>query len=527
MTELKDSTGINSASTLKRGARPALWSRSFSLPFIFLIIIAPGFAPAAYAVSPVGTAQSSPAGRKKPLRKAVAMPAAAPAAAPAPVSASQTVTAPAGALSTSAVSGLRGQLRWEQEWGPLVPHKTFPRDCSLCHLPSRWDVILPDFKFDHLKKTGYALEGAHSEAACLRCHNDRGPAKTYSARGCAGCHVDPHRSSLGRDCKRCHNQNTWERRTGQGTQIADHARTRFPLTGRHAILRCEECHLNAAAGDFQGASKECYLCHQTEYASAPGHTGPSYTRDCTTCHKTTAWAGAGFKHSPGATNCVSCHLANYQSAPNHAAKSYAQACAQCHNQNSWLGAAFVHSPTMTNCSSCHLANYQAAPNHAAKSYSQACTQCHSQNTWLGAVFVHAPSMTDCVSCHLANFQAAPNHAAKSYPQTCTQCHTQATWLGAAFVHSGSMTNCVSCHHADFTAAASPVNHLAQGIIENACSQCHTNSGSPWQPTSYNHGNCYDDVTHKAHENARCVQCHPADYTAATCTACHKNRSSCD
>ncbi len=136
-------------------------------------------------------------------------------------------------------------------------------------------------------------------------------------------------------------------------------------------------------------------------------------------------------------------------------------------------------------------------------------------------------MTDCVSCHLANFQAAPNHAAKSYPQACTQCHTQTTWLGATFVHSGSMTNCVSCHHADFTAAASPVNHLTQGIIENACSQCHTNNGSPWQPTSYNHGNCYNDVTHKAHENARCVQCHPAGYTAATCTACHKNRSSCD
>ena len=48
----------------------------------------------------------------------------------------------------------------EKKWGPLVPHANFPGDCSLCHLPDRWDKLRDDFFFDHEKETGYRLEGA-------------------------------------------------------------------------------------------------------------------------------------------------------------------------------------------------------------------------------------------------------------------------------------------------------------------------------------------------------------------------------
>ena len=149
-------------------------------------------------------------------------------------------------LKKIAASGKKaGQLRWNKDWGPLVPHTTFPRDCSLCHVSRRWDVLREDFKFDHLKETGHKLEGAHADASCLRCHNDRGPARLFSARGCGGCHIDPHKSTMGRDCTRCHGQESWQLRTTQGRQVADHARTRFPLTGMHAVLRCDQCHLKA------------------------------------------------------------------------------------------------------------------------------------------------------------------------------------------------------------------------------------------------------------------------------------------
>lgn len=103
---------------------------------------------------------------------------------------------------------------------------------------------------------------AHAWASCLRCHNDRGPVVSFAARGCGGCHPDPHTSSLGLDCERCHEQINW-RPTGL---IAEHARTRFPLFGAHAVAPCESCHPGAAAGQFRGAPVECDLCHRADLA---------------------------------------------------------------------------------------------------------------------------------------------------------------------------------------------------------------------------------------------------------------------
>ena len=56
---------------------------------------------------------------------------------------------------------------WSRRWGPVVPHQSFPGDCGLCHVTERWDVLRKDFSFDHEKQTGYRLQGAHTEAACL------------------------------------------------------------------------------------------------------------------------------------------------------------------------------------------------------------------------------------------------------------------------------------------------------------------------------------------------------------------------
>lgn len=376
------------------------------------------------------------------------------------------------------------QLRWEADWGPLVPHKKFSLDCSLCHVPKRWDVLRSDFRYDHKKETGFALDGAHAKASCLRCHNDRGPVATFKARGCAGCHVDPHKSAMGMDCVRCHGQQTWALQGAQGERIADHARTRFPLVGMHATLRCDQCHTRASAGDFRGAQRDCFQCHRQDYAAAPKHASASFPHDCRSCHKSATFAGAVFDHVA-------------------------------------FGAG-------ANCVSCHMPNYQSAPNHVAQNFSQTCAQCHTTASWAGARFVHPAGATNCVSCHLARYQSAPNHVAKSYPQTCASCHSQASWLGAVFNHAaaGGGTNCSTCHHANFTSASTPVNHVAQGIIESACSQCHSNSSPVWDPASFVHSapNCYNSSTHRAHQNATCVKCHPGSYVKSTsaCQSCHNH-----
>lgn len=424
--------------------------------------------------------------------------------------------------------GVPQQLRWSDDWGPMVPHKKFTRDCGICHVSKGWDVLRSDFRYDHLKETGYALEGAHASASCLRCHNDRGPVVSYKSRGCAGCHPDPHKSAMGMDCKRCHSQVNWQLQGAQGERVADHARTRFPLSGMHATVRCDQCHNRASAGDFRGASRDCSQCHRDEFQRGPKHVTAGFPRDCGSCHNSVAWAGAVFNHAAfsASANCVSCHMADYQRAPNHIAQNLPQTCANCHNTASWAGAVFAHSPSMTNCVACHLPRYQSAPNHVAQNYSQTCSQCHNTSSWAGASFTHPPGATNCVSCHLAKYQSAPNHVAQNYPQTCGNCHSQTTWLGAAFAHAPGSTNCMSCHHPDFAAAASPINHTAQGIIESACSQCHSNAVGLWQPTTFVHSapNCYNSSTHQSHRNATCAKCHPTSYTLSTsaCQACHNH-----
>ena len=79
---------------------------------------------------------------------------------------------------------------WWQARGPVVPHDTFPADCSICHAEGDWHSVRDDFTFDHLAQTGVDLVGAHAQAECLRCHNDKGPVAVFDARGCSGCHED-------------------------------------------------------------------------------------------------------------------------------------------------------------------------------------------------------------------------------------------------------------------------------------------------------------------------------------------------
>jgi hypothetical protein len=176
--------------------------------------------------------------------------------------------------------------RWWQGLGPVLPHDTFPTDCRLCHVGDTWNVLADDFTFDHERETGYALEGAHEQAQCLRCHNDRGPIATFTARGCIGCHEDFHQGELGPNCTSCHTQQTWR---AQG-QRENHARGRFPLVGAHAAVACHQCHPGAFVGRFFQADATCITCHEQEYLQAqiPPHVLLGYT-DCKRCHPSTSW----------------------------------------------------------------------------------------------------------------------------------------------------------------------------------------------------------------------------------------------
>ena len=401
----------------------------------------------------------------------------------------------AGLLAAMAVGALLNcrldapRQGWSRRWGPLVPHKTFPADCGICHVTQGWNVLRKDFSFDHEKETGYPLKGAHAGAACLRCHNDRGPVQSYIARGCGGCHPDPHTSSLGLDCQRCHEQIRW-RPTGL---IAEHARTRFPLFGAHAVAPCENCHPGAPAGQFRGAPVQCDLCHRAELARAtsPDHAASGWITDCQRCHTPLGWERAFVRHdffplSGGhagldctrchtsgvlgriPSDCYSCHAATYQTAPGHVASSFPHTCGQCHSITAWLPARYDHT------------GFPLTGAHTGLD----CTRCHTGGTF-------SPLPSNCYSCHAANYQGAPNHSALNFPQTCQQCHTTTAWIPSTFRHTFPLS----------------------GSHDRSCTECHT-SGST---STFNCLNCHTAASTNEHHSGvagysyssqACYQCHP-------------------
>lgn len=290
---------------------------------------------------------------------------------------------------------------WRESRGPVVPHDSFPRDCTLCHVKGSWHEIRSDFVFDHAKETGTPLNGAHAAGQCLRCHNDRGPVSTFSKRGCTGCHEDIHRGRLGAKCTTCHAETDWNP-TGV---YAVHALTRFPLTGVHVGVTCSRCHPSAEAGQFLGADPRCEACHQKDALAAKAfdHVSQGALANCQSCHGPTTWSNAHFNHAGIASGCARCHQNDYNRAtnPNHIASGFGTNCESCHNTNSWRGATFNHNQSLLNhrgaaCANCHpsVANYRA--------FTCMTGSCHPKNKELDSHHTKFPTYyvaTECLRCH--------------------------------------------------------------------------------------------------------------------------------
>lgn len=316
---------------------------------------------------------------------------------------------------------------WNRSRGPVIPHDTFPKDCSICHTSTSWTEIRQDFVFDHEKETGVPLLGAHADAECLRCHNDRGPVAVFAQRGCSGCHEDIHRGKLGKNCADCHEERDWSPQE----QIARHNRTRFPLVGAHVAAGCFRCHPDAQAGNFDRTDTACVSCHRDDLARAtnPDHQVQGWTHDCQQCHIPTSWTGAGFNHSAfpltgkhATTPCAQCHVGGIYSGLSHA------------------------------CVSCHQADYDGTtnPNHAAAGFPTTCQICHSTSGWQGATFNHV--WFPITSGHHAGF-------------ACNQCHLVPTNF-ASF-------SCIDCHTHNQTDTDSHHQGVNGYVYASpACYACH-------------------------------------------------------
>ena len=138
----------------------------------------------------------------------------------------------------------------------------FGDDCGACHNETKWS----EAAYDHAGKAHFALRGKHAKIDCSACHAAPVGGQTLPA-DCIGCHRgdDVHRGTMGRECASCHTETGWNDRVR-----FDHDMTRFPLVGLHASVACEECHVSRA---YRGTARDCLSCHKAQDVHR-GHLGP-------------------------------------------------------------------------------------------------------------------------------------------------------------------------------------------------------------------------------------------------------------
>ena len=207
--------------------------------------------------------------------------------------------------------------------------------CEECHAEKSWK----ETSFNH-SKTRFPLFGKHQSVKCEDCHKDNKYKGTPET--CIACHKkdDKHNGQEGEKCENCHNADDWKKTS------FNHARARFPLTGKHIVVECGKCHLSA---QYKDAKMECNACHDKDDVHKK-KLGPQ----CETCHNTRDWKLWDFNHDKrtnfkldgGHLNlaCDACHKR-----PVTDKTSLPSDCYSCHEKNDVHGGSFGHY-----CEKCHV-----------------------------------------------------------------------------------------------------------------------------------------------------------------------------
>jgi hypothetical protein len=316
----------------------------------------------------------------------------------------------------------------------VSPHGAFREDCGLCHGAQGWKPAKIGPRFDHARY-GFPLTGAHAAAGCLGCHTSLEFKRADAV--CASCHEDPHRGEMGLDCARCHGARSFLDRS---RMVRAHQQTRFPLTGNHAGLECETCHVPAAQGQMQfvNTRADCKSCHMADYQSAsqPAHAAGGFSLECASCHTPLGWNAARFDHNGTAFPLTGAHLAT--------------PCASCHGDG-------VYNGKSTACVSCHQADYDGTqdPAHGPAGFGTDCATCHGTRGWDGASFDHD-----------GLFFPIHSGAHQGRWSACSDCHTNAS--------NYSVFTCLTCHPHD-DRQRTDADHQGESGYQyesNACYSCH-------------------------------------------------------
>jgi hypothetical protein len=330
--------------------------------------------------------------------------------------------------------------------------------CESCHNEKAWKPSI----FRHDVDTKFALRGKHTETKCDKCHT----AKLYTlpklSQECYACHKkdDKHQESLGKNCGTCHTEKNWKE-----SPKFDHAKSDFPLLGKHIKVECKECHKSAM---FKEAPKDCYSCHKKD----DKHKG-TLGEKCADCHVEKDWKTTQGKFDHDKTKFV---LRNAHAKPT-------VKCEACHKDLTNLR------KTPLDCFSCHKKDDK----HEGQE-GKLCAQCHTDINWKVPKFDHG----------LGRFPLLGKHA----PLECAKCHKNARFKDA-------QTACIACHVKD---------DKHKKTLGSECGQCH--NARSWKDWTFDHDKRTKFVLDGKHKEQTCAACHtvPSEgkiVLATSCFACHR------
>ena len=402
--------------------------------------------------------------------------------------------------------------------------------CASCHGTRGFDVINKS-GFNH-QVTNYPLRGRHTAVSCDACHGTNLAKRKPGFATCAACHQDPHDASTTRsDCATCHTVSGFAPST---FTVAQHAKTSYPLDGRHTTTKCAACHQPVAATTTAAArrgprpaarlalgTRTCASCHEDVHGRDLARTAAPGT--CEACHATTAFAPSTFgakEHAGlavtldgrhGQVACSACHGPRRPGLPPLAVPAGRKA------------SATLRVPEVT-CAGCHVdphaGRYDAK---GARPTAAACVTCHTATQWrpatttvaqhasLGYALDGAHRAVPCVACH-ADFQGTPATATLRLAARGVRSLPFATTRA---------TTCVTCHetpHGD---------QFARRADRGACEGCHVVAA--FAPARFDHEREATFSLKGAHEKVPCASCHkPAPGSTVTvyrgvsakCESCH-------
>jgi hypothetical protein len=391
------------------------------------------------------------------------------------------------------------------------------RDCDDCHTVQGFKPAT--FGVAQHAATRFPLKERHAEMACPKCHIPSASAEVvyrFQNSSCIACHRDPHGQQFAGEpysnrCEDCHTERTFKPSTFTAPR---HDAARFPLSGGHANVSCDKCHLpDLKPVRFRFEDRNCTVCHRDPHGLAP------------------AAAQAGVPLSKAGERCQICHTVNKWDDLkkfDHSdtrfpleGKHRGLACIKCHQPVAGAGVKNLSfKAASTQCAACHEDPHDGQ--FASKSSTirpdgsvGGCGNCHSAASW------H----------ELRGF----NHAATDFPLQgahqevpCAKCHPARDPNGGVkgLDYVRTSTRCFSCHE-DI--------HGGQFLLDAGsadCTQCHQTQ--KWKPSEFNHETQSSYALTGAHRKVACGSCHSKVKeisgkkiivyrgTARECLECHQS-----